>query len=446
VDTPLDQVFSTQFGPGWIGGDGTYSTALPDGKEAFDFSDTFIGTAGPAGSADITGLAHSSELTGSTDDLRSDYAGSFHSPQSLIPDGRGHGDHWELASTYVEGGNQLVFVNEVAPRKGPFGRFTGRSGIAVLSFSLQDVPTLRSVVPLSTDQRTQWGNASVGIGPFLYVYGITSNSTTGRFFGTKLARVPSVHSLISQDWQYWNGVRWVAGEGHAVTIPTTNTLTGVMAQTSQLGFEAVSIPSGLTADRTVDLSYACSPQGPWTVPTAVYAIPQVAHIRHEFAYIPTFHPEISDPGAVVISYNLDTTDGLGVLRHDMHRYQPRFLLVGLGTLDRPAPARLVARTADERAGLSCGTLRTVTTTEHGWSAPGRHESHDRRRPGWTPPSSLVSSGAPVGQSMATHTARRLRLDPMWTFAQLLANGCPKTPSEQGIRWNSYNIGGPKGIR
>jgi hypothetical protein len=343
VDSRLNQVFSHQFGPGWIGGDGAYSTALPDGEEAFDFSDTFIGTAGPAGSATITGLAHSSELFGTTDDLRSDYAGDFHAPESLIPDGRGHGDHWELASTYVEGGNQLVFVNEVAPRKAPFGRFTGRSGIAVLSLTPLGVPILRSVVPLVTDSRTQWGNASVENGPYLYIYGIASNASTGAFFGTKVARVPQGDSLVVGDWQYWDGLEWVAGEGHAVAIPTRNTLTGVMAQPGRVGYEAVSIPSGLVADDSVDLSYACSPQGPWTAPVSVYAIPEVAHLRHEFAYIPTFHPEISDPGAVVISYNLDTTDGLTVLRHDMHRYQPRFLLLEIDPRDRSLPARLVAR-------------------------------------------------------------------------------------------------------
>jgi hypothetical protein len=343
VDSQLDRVFSNQFGPGWIGGDGAYSTALPDGEEVFDFSDTFIGTAGPAGSANITGLAHNSELFGSADALRSDYAGDFRSPQSLIPDGRGHGDHWELASTYVENGNQLVFVNEVAPRKGPFGRITGRSAIAVLSLTSLGVPTLRSVVPLATDSRTQWGNASMEDGPYLYVYGISSNASTGTLFGTKVARVPRGDSLVTRDWQYWNGLRWVPGEGHAVAIPTRNTLTGVMAQPGHIGYEAVSIPSGLVADDTVDLSYACSPQGPWTVPVSVYAIPQVKHLRHEFAYIPTFHPEISDPGAVVISYNLDTTDGLKALRHDMHRYQPRFLLIGPGSRHRSAPARLVAR-------------------------------------------------------------------------------------------------------
>ena len=38
-------MIASESGPGWIGGDATYSTELPNGQEAFVFSDTMIGTA-----------------------------------------------------------------------------------------------------------------------------------------------------------------------------------------------------------------------------------------------------------------------------------------------------------------------------------------------------------------------------------------------------------------
>ena len=57
ADTSLDSVFANQQGPGWIGGDATYSTALPNGQEAFAFSDTLVGTAQPSGTAqDLWGV------------------------------------------------------------------------------------------------------------------------------------------------------------------------------------------------------------------------------------------------------------------------------------------------------------------------------------------------------------------------------------------------------
>ena len=65
--------------------------------------------------------------------LDSDIGGTVSSPQTLIPDTTDSGDQWQVAATYVENGNQLVFVNEFAPVAGSeFDRFTGHSGIAVL--------------------------------------------------------------------------------------------------------------------------------------------------------------------------------------------------------------------------------------------------------------------------------------------------------------------------
>ena len=144
VDTRLDNLISSETGPGWVAGDATYSTELPDGQEAFVFSDTLIGTAQANGVANLTGMVHNSELVGNMSGLTSDAVGAITSmdsdiegtegaPQTLIPDTTDSGDQWQVAATFVENGNQLVFVNELAPVAGSeFDRFTGHSGIAVL--------------------------------------------------------------------------------------------------------------------------------------------------------------------------------------------------------------------------------------------------------------------------------------------------------------------------
>jgi hypothetical protein len=87
---------------------------------------------------------------------------------------------------------------------------------------------------------------------------------------------------------------------------------------------AVSIPGGVFQDKTVDLSYACSPTGPWSSPVPIYTIPQVNEYPNEIAYIPTFHPELSSHG-LIISYNVDSLSGLSALEQNVHQYQPQFL-------------------------------------------------------------------------------------------------------------------------
>jgi hypothetical protein len=340
VDNALDRVFSDQLGPGWIGGDATYSTELPSGQEAFVFSDTLIGTAEPDGSATFSGFVNNSELVGWLPRLRADDGTTSATPRPLLPDSDGDGDAWQVAATYVEHGEQLVFVNEFSPQAGLFGQFTGQAGIAVLRLSRRGAPTFSSIVPLSSDPLTQWGNAIVQDNGYTYVYGSASSTPGGAFTGMKVARVPRGASLLTGAWQYWNGTGWMAGEDNAATIPTANELTGVVARNGAMGYEAVSMPPGLVTGTTVDLSYACSPEGPWSAPVPVYSVPQVPGLPGQIAYMPTFHPELSRPDVSVISYNVNTTDGLSPLQDDIHGYQPRFVLLDShpGSIDPGPPA------------------------------------------------------------------------------------------------------------
>jgi hypothetical protein len=280
----------------------------------------------------MTGLNSDIAGSGAMTALNSDIAGTDSSPQTLIQDTLDAGDQWQVAATYVENGNQLVFVNEFEPVAGSdFARFTGQSGIAVMKIPTDGVPIFSSVTPVPTDIYTQWGTAFFQYGGYDYIYGADSNTTTGAYFGLKLARVAEGESLDSNQWQYWNGLTWTAGENNAIALNTGQELTGVTAQTNGGGFIGVSIPNSVYTDKALYLSYACSPTGPWSTPTPVYTIPQVTEYDNELAYIPTFHPELSSPGDYVISYNVDTTDNLPAIEQNVHEYQPQFLNVVAGS-------------------------------------------------------------------------------------------------------------------
>ncbi len=327
-DQSLDSVFAGQLGPGWVGADSTYSTELPDGQVAFVFSDTFIGTAQTSGTVNFTGMAHSSELVGRLPNLASDYGGTYQAPQSLIPDTDDPKGIWETAATYTQDNNQLIFVNEYT---GPPGiltlSYTGRSGIAVMSTGSNGLPTPSSVVLLPQDATTAWGSAEVTSGGYVYVYGAVLDHANHGVYGMKVARIPIGQSLDVSSWTYWAGSEWKAGETNAAIVQTLNELTGVVADPDGNGFIGVSIPPGLFNDRTVDLSYAPSPEGPWTAPQSVYVIPELKMYAGEEAYFPTFHPELSTSGSLVVSYNIDTTVGYSVLESDIHSYQPKFLII-----------------------------------------------------------------------------------------------------------------------
>jgi len=328
VDTSLTSVMANEMGPGWLGGDATYSTELPNGNEAFDFSDTLIGTALSNGSASLNGVIHNSELVGTLSDLNTDLVGTASAPQTLIPDTSDPGDTWQVAATYVENGMQLVFVNEFSPGD-PFDQYTGRSGVAVMSIPADGMPTLASVTLVPADPDTQWGNAVMQSGGYNYIYGNYGDVPEGVFLAMKVARVPLDETLDTGSWQYWNGSGWVSGEANAVPVATVNQLTGVTPEQDGVGYVAVSAAPNVYAN-TVDMSYACSPEGPWTAPMPVYTIPQINEYQDEIAYIPTFHPELSSEGSLIVSYNIDTTNGLADVEQNVHQYQPQFLQLTMG--------------------------------------------------------------------------------------------------------------------
>lgn len=322
----LNSYFSNQTGPGWVGGDATYSAKLPDGRIAWTFSDSFIGTVLPDGTTTFTGMPHNAQLVGSGANLVNNYGGTYAAPTSLIPN-RTTNSWWWVGSTYVENNTQLIFVNDFDARN-MFGYFTGNSGIAVMKLPTGGKPTYSSLTTLPTDSTTQWGSAVTSDSTYNYIYGLSSNSADGTFYGMKVARVAKGKTLQVSTWQYWNGSSWVTGESHAVAFPTTNTITGVTAQPSWMGtgYVATSIPSGVFNDNVVQLSFACSPQGPWSTPQTVATIPEIAQYHDEIAYIPTFHPELSNSTTgLVVSYNINTTDGWAALAQNIHIYQPRFL-------------------------------------------------------------------------------------------------------------------------
>ena len=194
VDSSLDTLIANETGPGWIGGDGAYSTELPNGQESFVFSDTLIGTAQSSGQTSGFGMVNNSELVGAMPYLNTDIGGTYGSPQSLIPDTSGGANVWWVASTYVENGTQLIYVNQFDD-----GRFTGTSGIAVLSLSGGGMPSYSSITLLPTDPDTAWGTAVVQDASYTYVYGEDYDPSSGVLFGMKIARVLRGQTLNVSD-------------------------------------------------------------------------------------------------------------------------------------------------------------------------------------------------------------------------------------------------------
>jgi hypothetical protein len=323
-DPTLDSTFANQAGPGWVGGDIGYSTALPNGQESFVFGDTLIGSAQPSGAVSLKAFVHGSEMVGTMSNLQTAVTGTVSSPQSLIPDAAPDG--WQTAATYMENGKQLIFVNGFQEVQGSlFQNFVGVSGIAVMSLA-SGKPVFSSITPLPTDSITQWGVAMTQSGGDDYVYGEAFNTATNVWSGMKLARVPVGSSLDTSQWKYWTGSGWVSGEANAVAEPFPF-ITGIIPLQNGSGFMGVGVGGTYGQAMHVSVTFACSPTGPWSTAQTIYTTPETTEYPNEFAYMATLHPEISDGGGLVLSYSVNSLDGLSALEQNDHLYQPRFIQI-----------------------------------------------------------------------------------------------------------------------
>jgi hypothetical protein len=322
-DASLDSLVDNQSGPGWIGGDAGFSTDLPNGQEAFVFGDTLAGTAAEDGQiTNFKGLVDDSELVGTMPDLESNLAGTPSAPTGLLPDTENPDDGWQIGATYMEDGQQLVFVQELTSQSGSiYGTYTGRSAIAILSLA-SGTPTLSSVEDVPTDRWTQWGNAMVQSGGYDYIYGIDFNTDAGIWYGLKVARAPVGQTLDLSQWTYWNGSSWVSGEPNAA-VTGTPLVNGIIPLENASGFMGVGV-GGSGSDYYLYLTFSCSPTGPWSWSANAYTIPETATYSDEIAYMATFHPELTADG-LVASYSIDSSNGLSSLEQDDHEYQPRFV-------------------------------------------------------------------------------------------------------------------------
>ncbi|MFN7994245.1 MAG: DUF5005 domain-containing protein [Bryobacteraceae bacterium] len=340
-DSTFDSLV-TQNGPGWTGGDGTYSLLLPDGSDLWMWSDSYIGTVDPQTRRRAGWLftAHNS-LTRSTPGSNTITTLGY-PPQTTSYFVPSNPNNW-----FWQGGGIVV---QTAPGvyqvlvtllewTGVFS-FQGNS-VATLSWPAL---TTTSVVPIALpDLSLEWGSQLLQLGNFLYIYGIKDPGTWQKL--PYAARMASYSDLTNPaTWQYWNAASksWVSGQTNATPMA------GVPAITNEYSVTRYKTVSGtfylLTGMETwspaypnwknVVTYYSCSPVGPWSNRTIVYVTPESGapgcSVGKLYAYNPKDHPEFANSSGVLVSYNVNAATGQDLVC--ANDYMPRFIRVPISGL------------------------------------------------------------------------------------------------------------------
>lgn len=338
IDSNFD-AYVTQNGPGWTGGDGTYSLALPDGTNLWMWSDSYIGTVDPATRLRKNALftAHNS-LT-----ILDQTAGSWttvgYPPQTssyFVPTNK---NDW-----FWVGGGVVQQSKSGAYKVRLFLlEWTGLYHLVGHSIATLSWPglTIDSITPVSgLDTSLEWGTRILQVGSMFYIFGLKDPGTDTKT--PYVARTNSINNLTNASkWQFWNATqgKWLAGEANATA------LSGVAAITPEYSVDQLTYQGGSFYLMTgmdpqnptypfwnaITTWYACSPQGPWSNKTPIYTNPEAGSPGCKKGTLVTYnakaHTEFSDSSGILVSYNVNAIDGSDLVCAD--DYKPRFVRMSI---------------------------------------------------------------------------------------------------------------------
>jgi len=335
----------------WTGGDSTVSVPLPDGRVAWLFSDTFLGSVNADHSRPRTApfIRNSIVVQQGNQLVQTMHGGTAQNPATLVTGSNPAHFYWVGAATVQGGALKALYGRYENAGEGPLG--FRRIGTSLVTFNLPAL-TVASVVDLDRANKVGWGTAIFTEGGFDYVYG------TEDVDGYKFAHVARATSgNLAAPWQYWNGTGWVSDEAQSKRLFSGGgTAFSVVRKDGQIVL--------VTHDGNVGFSpwfvayTASSPTGPFVGPSYLHKAPEPDGVM-KFAYDAQLHQEQADPGKLLMSYNLNSLDEDDNYR-DVRIYRPRFVDV---TWPRPAPSGPAAPT-----GVAV-TTNTDGTGRVSWNAP-----------------------------------------------------------------------------
>lgn len=336
----------TQNGPGWTGGDGTYSSVLPDGSHLWGWSDSYIGTVDPN-----TRLRQSyfptSHNSMTIQDANNNVTTVGYPPKTdsyFVPANTAL-EYWMGDAVVV----QLSVVYKIKIMLSEFyvsGTTIKFYGNAVAQLSWPSL-AIDSITPLALPDLTiQWGTKIMHDGAYYYIYGIRDPGTANKL--PYLARIGSINDLTNPSkWQFWNASkkRWVNTQASATNLAGVPAITGeYTVNKMQATTGAFYLMTGMDPQnppyplwKNVTTYYSCAPQGPWTSRTVVYATPETGtagcNVGTLFTYDPRAHAEFTNSSGVLVSYNVNANNGQDLICAD--DYKPRFIRITIPGLIGP---------------------------------------------------------------------------------------------------------------
>ncbi|WP_188944691.1 DUF5005 domain-containing protein [Nakamurella endophytica] len=313
---------------GWAASDGTYSTTLPGGRVAWMFNDTFLGPVNRDESLPRdAGFVHNSIALAGRDGVPrvTVTGGTRRSPESLVgatvtappwdPSGTNSRWYWN-GDGIVDGGKLRILEYAQKPTDAaPPWNFQWTDTM-IATFSLPGLK-LESVTPTYDQSNISWGVELFRCGGWTYIYGMESGNM-------HVARARAGH-LTDNLWQFWTGSGWSTDP--TASAPVIDNVGSSYAVTPVGGSFVLTTSDHYLGDK-IYTATAPAPTGPFTHRKEIFTAPEAGGNIYA-PYNIAAHPEISAPGHLVISYNVNSQK-IDDLYANANNNRPRFVDLTLG--------------------------------------------------------------------------------------------------------------------
>lgn len=335
-------------GTGWSGGDSVYGVALPEGGILWSFADTFLGGVLPGGRRPPNArILHNVFVLqeGTRLHLVTARGGGHREALVTSPD---PADFYLATAVNVDGDEVQVFYLE--RREVGSGTLDSVSlGSYLGTFALPSLSLLQ-VTPVPSAKGIAWGAWVLHDGGYTYVYGASANGFPKRAY---VARVRGAD--VSVPWQYYDGRGWSPDPAAAAPLDAAPVQPEYSVTEVDGVYVMVTSNGAVPFSHDVDLSFGCSPTGPFGHELVVhlwnlvsYSAQAVLGSREVYVYDAKAQPVLSHGSALVFSVD-ENTLVFDDLWNNVALYRPRYYTVRL-SFSSPVPMAPSARSVTPPAG------------------------------------------------------------------------------------------------
>src|SRR5690625_2771228 len=338
---------------GWTGADGTYSLSLDIGQEKetslFLFSDTYIGNVHPVSKqrkqAGMLNNTLAMLESNKPDPTKIDFIWTSNiSDMNLFtpktPSSSNGSWYWLQDGVQIDDKLHLFPILMVDDPGGENNFKFAIGGVTMISVPLsEEGPIIEEQEQIDTpffkELASEDGNFVFGgtildrsqdtDDGYVYVYGYKDFVSGEK--DLVVARTKSENIGVFDEYQYWDGETWSSDMLEASTL-----INGVSPELSvnyqnsgPYEGKYVATFSKETLSGYVAISYADSPQGPFSETESLYFVPE-AHQDDVITYNAKAHPQLSAPDELLISYNVNAvSSNENMSNGDI--YRPRWVKV-----------------------------------------------------------------------------------------------------------------------